>query len=237
MSSASLYALAVQSMLGKRMDVIANNVANASTPAYKREELLFGDYMAKVGTSKTAPSNDVRRNYRDGKLEYTNGSLDVALRGEGFFQIKTPDGLMYTRNGHFSMDSEGNLITGDGHKVLADNGQPIVVPLTSDEVTISPEGNVFADGGQIATFGLYQFEEADRLERAGAGLFIARDQVPLRAEDLELIQGAIEGSNVVPIVEITRMMTVMRSYQSAAKLSESEHERLRRAIQALTEVQ
>ena len=237
MSTTSLYALATQSMLGKSMDIIANNIANASTPAYKREELAFGDYMAAVGGGDSAKSDDVRRNFRDGPLEYTKNSLDAALRGEGFFQVETPDGLMYTRNGRFSLDGDGNLITGDGHKVLADNGQPIAIPRGTEEVTISPEGEIIADGGQIATFGIYHFEEADRMERAGSGLFIARGQVPLVSENIEMVQGAIEGSNVTPIIEITRMMAVMRSYQSAAKLSESEHERLRRTIQALTETQ
>ena len=220
----------------KRMDVIANNIANASTPAYKREDLVFADYMQSVATGQAAADEDVRRDYRVGNLTHTGNALDIAVKDDSFFSVESNGGILYTRNGHFTVDSDGNLVTTSGDKVLDDNGQPIAILPTDGDIVVSPDGTVLADGAPIATLGMFRFDDPNVLERAGDGLYLDRNGAALPATEVELVQGAIEESNVVPVLEITRMMDVMRSFQAAARVQDTEHERLRRAIQVLTQV-
>lgn len=230
-----LYAFAAQAKLAQAMDLVADNIANASTPAYKREELRFSEYFEKLGTDKPLTGPDRHRDLADGPLTRTGNMLDLAIKGEGFFAVETPTGVMYTRNGHFTIDEDGNLTTNTGLPVLADDGGPIVFGPTDTDITVDTEGKVMANGAQVATLDLVRFRDPSLLERAGNGLYIARGIDPEPAADVRVMQGMIEGSNVEPIVEITRMMKIMRGFESARKMAEDEHERIRQAIQALTQ--
>jgi len=236
MTDASLSALAAQTVLRQRMDIVADNVANASTPGFKREGLMFADYLGKVGTTEEASLTDIRRDFREGELTHTGNPLDLAINGDGFFVVETPEGVRYSRNGRFSIDLDGNLVTGEGHKVLGDGGAPIVFAPTDTDIVVSPDGKVIASGGAIGTIDLVRFEDPGQLERTGSGLYRAAGGQPAAAEGARLAQGAVEESNVVPILEVTEMMGIMQSYQSAQRVVDSEHERLRRAIQVLTQV-
>lgn len=237
MIQASIYSLSAQTVLGRSIDIIANNIANASTPGYKREQLMFSDYLSKVGTNQVARKNDINRDFSEGNLTHTGNPLDVAIKGQGFFAVKTPNGVLYTRSGRFSMDAQGNLVTVTGNKVLSDSGAPITFAPTDNNITIVPQGKIMANGGEVATFKLVRFANPQALERAGNGLYFAKGQQPLaiKPDSTQLIQGAIEESNVVPILEITRMMSAMRSFESAQRISQSENDRIRRTIQVLSQ--
>ena len=234
MQAPSLFGAASQIQLTKRMDLIANNIANSSTPGYKAEGRLFQDYMQKVGTTKKASPKGLYRDYKAGGLARTGNTLDVAIAGEGFFQVETAEGTRYTRNGRFTIDSDGNLITGGGFKVLDDGGAPITFTGTDTDIEINSAGEILAGGTQIAKLGVVKFANPQDLERAGQGLLFAGNQQPEPAE-VAISQGTVEESNVTPVIEITTMMQVMRAYQSAQQIAEAEHERIRRAIQVLSQ--
>ena len=237
MTTASIYALSAQTVLGRSIDVIADNIANASTPGYKRAQLQFSDYLSKVGTDRAAKKNDINRDFVEGNLTHTGNPLDVAIKGEGFFAVKTPQGVLYTRGGRFSIDAEGNLVTANGDKVLSDSGGPITFAPTDRDIAIDPRGRILANGGEVSTIKLVRFADPQALERAGNGLYFAKGQKALAVEkkDTQLVQGAIEESNVVPILELTQMMSAMRSFESAQRVSQSEHDRIRRTIQILSQ--
>lgn len=234
MQAPSLFGAASQIQLTKRLDLIANNIANSSTPGYKAEGRLFRDYMQKVGTTKKAEPQDLYRDYKAGGLSRTGNTLDVAIAGEGFFQVETPEGTRYTRNGRFSIDNDGNLISSGGQKVLDDGGAPITFTGTDTDIEITSAGEIQAGGTTLAKLGVVKFANPQDLVRAGGGLLFAGTQVPEPTE-AAITQGTVEESNVTPVLEITTMMQVMRAYQSAQQIAEAEHERIRRAIQVLSQ--
>ncbi|MDJ0948489.1 MAG: flagellar basal-body rod protein FlgF [Alphaproteobacteria bacterium] len=230
-----IYAFAAQTMLAQAMDMVADNIANADTPAYKREQLRFREYFDKLGTDDTLSGLDRLRDLVDGPMQQTGNPLDLAIKGDGFFSVETPNGVMYTRNGRFTIDEDGNLATSNGLKVLGDDGGPLVFAPTDKEITIDSAGKVLADGGEVGTLDLVRFRDPSSLERAGGGLYLPRGADPEPADEAVVLQGVIEGSNVQPIKEITRMISVMRGYQSAQQIAEDEHDRIRQAIRALTD--
>ncbi len=234
MQAPSLYGAAAQIQLTKRMDMIANNIANASTPGFKAEGRLFQDYMQKVGTGDKAGPKEMYRDYSAGGFSRTGNTLDVAIAGEGFFSVQTEQGVRYTRNGRFSIGNDGNLVTSSGNQVLDDGGAPITFAATDTDIEINSAGEVLVSGAVLARIGVVKFENPQALERAGGGLLLAIDQQPQPTE-AAITQGVVEESNVTPVTEITNMMQVMRAFQSAQTLAEAEHERIRRAIQVLAQ--
>lgn len=235
METPLIVALARQVSVRDQMDAIANNIANMSTGAFKGERVMFKDYLARTenGDAVVFPQQaGIHRNTAPGPITRTSNPLDVAIRGEGYFEVETPSGLRYTRNGHFALDADGRLVTGAGHPVMDTNDQPFVFDTDIRNITIAADGTVSADEDQVGRIKIVTFEDHQRLERRGAGLYAAN--APLQpAEDIELLQGHIEGSNVQPILEITAFMRATGHYQHAKKLVDDEHDRLRRAIQVL----
>lgn len=230
-----LYAFAAQIMLQRDMDLVAGNIANASTPAYKREQLYFTEFFQKLGTEEELSGPKMFRDFSEGQMSSTSNTLDTAIRGDAFFTVETPTGVMYTRNGHFTMDADGNLTTSAGHNVLGDDGGAITFAPTDTDIVFEGAGKVLANGGEIATLGLVRFDNPSALERAGDGLYIARNQIPEPATDATVVQGVVEESNVKTVLEITKMMSVLRSFQSAQQMAKDENDRVRRMIQALTQ--
>ncbi len=236
MENAGLVALSRQVALRRQMDVIANNIANANTTAFKAQRMVFETFLADVGARqpKLAFVQDVAvvRDPADGALVTTGNRLDVAIRGEGYFEVETPQGRRYTRSGHFRLADDGTLVTSHGHPVLAEDGFPIMTVPGDSEITISADGTVSSESGELARLALMAFETPDALERVAGGLYRA-ETVPLPALDTEVVQGALERSNVEPIVEMTRMIELLRSYQGAQRIATDAAELRRQAVRAL----
>lgn len=235
MSGAALSSLQVQMTLSRKMEIIADNLANMSTPGFKAEMLAIVPESDGVAPSnqRFAVALGIVRDTRAGNLIQTGNTLDLAIQGKGYFVIQTPEGERYTRNGRFSLDAEGRLVNSNGLAVLGDSGGPISFPPEAGKLSVSPDGTITAASGEIATIGIVAFENEQRLTRVSNGLF-RTDAPPKPAEKSVVVQGAIEDSNVQAVVQITEMMKVTRGYQAAQKIIQSEHERLRRAIQSLT---
>ena len=241
----SIYtSLSRQSGLMRELSVIANNIANSDTTGYKRETTVFSEFIrraANTGGSNT-PQNSISMgrlgahvsHFESGAIRQTGGSLDVALDGEGFFTVETPQGERLTRAGHFITDAEGTLIMPNGYAVLDDGGGQIQIPLEVNLLAIGGDGTISADGVEIARLGVVTLDptlltrEGDNLWSAGAGI------EPL--ETPKIVQGFLEGSNVQPVNEIARMIEVQRHYDAGQKLLDMENERIKSVISTIRQM-
>ena len=236
MENAGYIALSRQMTLRREMDVIANNMANLNTPAYKGQSMLFVEYLETSDTGeKMSFVQDVSlvRNLTEGQMTSTDNPLDVAISGEGYFEIETPVGPRYTRDGVFQLNGNGEVVTASGQRVLGEGGTPITLPPNSAGVTITRDGTISTDQGPAGRLRVVRFENEQAMVKMEDGLYDADGQDPRPAEGAEVMQGMVEGSNVQGIIELTRMIETVRSYAATGKLVNDEHELLRRAIQAL----
>ena len=240
MENASYIALSRQMALRRQLDVVANNLANMNTAGYRSQQMQFQTYLADRGSVTGAGDQPmsmvidraVMTDLRPGPIVETENALDVALLGDGYLRVGTPGGPRYTRNGHLSLDEDGRLVNAGGLPVLDPAGNPIEVPRDAERVSISEDGTVSAGDVQVGTIGLVEFAEPHRLEPLGGGLFVT-NETPTPTERTSLLQGAIESSNVQPIVEMTQMIQIARSYESTQRMLQNEHERQRTAIRRL----
>jgi len=220
--------------LFRDMDETANNVANANTTGYSAEHLLFNSYLTKdVNQKKTndmAFAYDISsyHSFENGEIKKTGNTLDFAIQGEGFFAIETPLGTRYTRAGNFQIDAKGTLVTADGKPVLNDTGQRIEFPPEARDITVGEAGNISVDGSEFAKLGVYKFGNPQLLERVDGASFKS-EITPEPADAARVAQGALENSNVKPVVELTHMMEVSRSVANTAKFIESMYDLQRKA--------
>jgi flagellar basal-body rod protein FlgF len=241
MENAGYIALSRQTALWRQMDQIANNMANVNTAGFKGERVLFTDYLAKVRTDRSLFRDTIAytedfgmvRDLSEGALQTTGNPLDVAIKGDGYFAVENQDGQrFYTRSGRFKLDADGQITTSSGEILLSDTDQPIVLAPTETEITISRDGTVTTENGQIGRLRLVGFADQRALKKVTEGLYDAGEQTPTPLSAPHVTQGMLEGSNVNPISEITRMISVQRAYESAQKMIETEHDRQRQAIDA-----
>lgn len=241
MDNSLLISLSHQIASYHSMDVIANNLANVSTPAYQREEPTFQEYVVNVkpaegqtGRQQLSFVQDtgVVRDLSEGKLETTNAPFDVAIHGKGYFAIQTANGERYTRDGHFSLDAAGQIVTSSGDAVQGDGGAITITP-DDGEIHIAPDGTISGKSGQIGHIRVVDFANPRALEKEGANLYAAGGQSPTTADGFKLQSGMLETSNVEPVVEISHMIEVMRAYQATATLTQTQEDLMRQAIDKL----
>lgn len=238
MENTTYIALSRQLALRREMNIVAHNIANAETPAYKAERMIFREYVAKPEfREKLSFVQDIglARDLSEGPLVATDNPLDLAISGDGYFVVDTPLGERYTRHGRFQLDVEGRLVTGEGHLVQSEGG-PIQFDIESGEISVASDGTVSTDDGVIATLRIVSFDDQQALKRGASGLYRAEDQEPVDVEDPVVAQGMIEESNVEPILELTRMIGIQRSHQNIAKFAQQEDERQKQMIRGLGEV-
>lgn len=235
METTVLAAISRQIGIQSEMDAVANNIANSSTAGFKNERILFVDYLQDVGAGQTIAlrkEDGIIVDYSDGPIRVTGNPLDVALRGEGFLQVETPDGIRYTRSGRLHLDPTGMLINADGSAILGDDGLPILTFPGDTSIIIGPDGGVSSESGDLGRLALVAFADNGNLRKVGGGLYDTPD-LPIAALDATLVQGSLEGSNVEPITEMTRMIALMRSYQSAQTLINEQYDIRKQAISIL----
>lgn len=215
------------------VEVRASNIANASTPGYRAERMLFSDYLVRQARTADPAGGRVlqyvqdRATWRDtaaGPLTQTGNSLDLAISGEGFFAVATPGGERYTRAGRFTLDTDGRIVDADGN-ALQGAGGALVIPPEAGRIAISAEGTVSTDQGEIGRLRVVRFDDENRLRAEGNRLF--RADAP--AQDIpqpKVVQGVVEESNVQSVLELTLLMEDMREFQMATTFIEKEAERL-----------
>ncbi|HMO07305.1 MAG TPA: flagellar hook-basal body complex protein [Paracoccaceae bacterium] len=234
MDSAGYVALSRQSGLMREMQVVANNIANLSTPGFRREGTVFAEHVARLpeGPSLSIAHATGRHvDLREGPLRQTGGAFDLAIRGEGFFLVETPQGQRLTRAGAFLPNAEGEVSTPDGHRLLDAGGTPVFVPPDAGPVAIGADGTVSAGGQPLARIGLWQPADPLALRHVAGTMFDGGEVQP--AEGGTLIQGALEEGNVNPVSEIARMIAVQRAYELGQSFLDQEDRRARTAIQTL----
>lgn len=231
-------ALTRQGTLRRQMDIIANNIANMNTNGYKAERMMFVEHLVRsrggerVLGEKLAYVRDVAswRDTAEGGLESTGKPLDVAIQGDGFFAIETPVGERYTRSGRFTVNDAGQLVTSDGHGVLAEGGAPIFFSPADKNITIAGDGTISTENGPLGRLRVVRFESNQNMEMVAGGLLTTEDP-PEDVAAPRVVQGMVEGSNVQGVVEMTRMIHVHRAYDGARRLIQGEHDRIRKMVE------
>ncbi len=244
MENALMVALTRQMTLRRELSITANNLANMTTAGFKVEKLLLAPKEGATASHTDGPNKinfvqdwGVARDFSDGRIEITGRPLDVALVGKGFFAVETPDGERYTRDGRFTVDETGSLSTSDGMMVLGDTGAPILMDAFGGTPSIDQKGVISIDGAEIARLKVVGFASLGELAKDGSGRYRAPEgAVPETIENPQVMQAYLERSNVVPILEINRMVEVTRSYQSVSNMLKSEEDTSRQAIQRLGKV-
>lgn len=228
MENALLIGLSRQMVLRRQMDVLANNMANVNTVGYKRDKIRFEEHMMPVARMSDARGGDARlsfvldpsmyRDFREGGMEQTGNELDVAISGDAWFVVQTPEGERYTRNGQFKLNANGELVTGSGDPVLGEGG-PIAFAADENGIEIASDGTISTNLGQRGKLRLVRFEDNGSLKKEGALLF-ASEEPPLPTADAKVMQGMIEKSNVQPVLELTRILETVRAYEGVSRALE-----------------
>lgn len=231
MENASAIAVSRLAAAAREMDVIANNIANADTPGFKAERMQFADWMFRQSRVSAPPGGTTlhfvedRASWHDlgpGALRKTGNPLDLALGGGGFFTVRTAQGLRLTRDGRFGLMPDGTIADASGNPLLDNSGQPIRIATGDSGIAVAADGTISTrESGIIGQIGVVRPQNPRALISAGGNLLIAGGPTTPVANP-QVIQGTLEGSNVQPVLELTRMMTALRNFQFVANFVKSE---------------
>lgn len=244
MENAQLIGLSRQMALQRQMDVVANNMANINTTGFKNEALLFEAYEMPVARHQDFAFPDQTlsytqdwatvHNFTSGAVMQTGNTLDIALQGDGFLAVETPDGIRFTRNGELKLDNTGLLVTNNGHPVLSEGGLIRFEPEETD-ISFAKDGSILSSAGNKGRLRIVSFETPQGLAREGDNLFSGEQPIP--DTTTTVLQGAVERSNVSGITEMANMIRVNRAYQTIAQITQRQDELRRTAIQRLGSLQ
>ncbi|PWK59798.1 flagellar hook-basal body complex protein [Roseicyclus mahoneyensis] len=230
MDNATYTTLTRQSGLLTEMQVVAHNIANMATAGYRAEGVVFAEHVRRLEgeTDSLSMAHATGRaiSAQQGALDQTGSPFHVAIEGEGFFLVQTPEGEALTRAGNFVRTAFGELATPDGHMLLDAGGAQVFVPPDAASITIAQDGTLSADGQPVTQIGLWQPVNPIELTRRAGVLFTAESGVE-PAQGGILLQGMVERSNVDPIVQIARMIEVQRAYELGASFLDAEDQRVR----------
>lgn len=238
-----------------RMDTITNNLANATTVGFKREGATsksFEDVMA-VKIKDSSVGYDMERigqlnlgvkigenytDYNQGSLRETGNTFDLALDGRGFFAISftNKDGVemtKYTRDGSFTMDSEGMLRTKDGDFVLNDSGSTITMPTDAAEILIDDLGRIYADGEFIDQIAITDFEDYNYLKKYGENMYTLVDGGVEQPAEARTLQGYLEMSNINVVSEMVEMISITRAYEANQKAIQTADSMLDKSVNSI----
>jgi flagellar basal-body rod protein FlgF len=252
MENTLLVTLSRQTTLQRELDIVANNIANLNTTGFKADGAVFAEYLQGADRAQfTSPDQRLsfvedRLSWHDmgqGTIQQTGNPLDVALDGEGMLVVQTERGERYTRNGSLQLNATGELVTTSGDKVVGDAG-PIILQPTDKDIVITKDGTIKVREGTSlnsdSTRGrlrLVTFANLQQLQKEGASMFKAPDDVvPEPVKNPNVVQGAVEKSNVRSVIEMTRMIELTRAYTEVAAILKQQSDLSRNSIQQLAEV-
>lgn len=241
-------------MQQNRVDSISNNIANINTNGFKRDRAVFSIYRPE---DKRYPQNFIREShynktintavllhensasFEKGTFKKTDNKFDFALEKENaFFAIDTPWGVRYTRDGAFTLNSDGELVTAEGYKVMSRNAQGTAY-IQADQAQrfeVDKNGAVYANGVNNDEFLIVEFDDVRQLQKVGRNQFAAVDVEPIDSDNPGVHQGFVEGANVDPIQEMVRMIDASRGYEMYAKVVQTHDEIAQKsATQILTQ--
>ncbi len=241
--------------LSQKLDVISNNLANAQTTGFKHDLAIFQaiqPHDSEFENDGPVPGNlnqstggltltEVATDFSNGGLQATGGSYDLALTGPGFFQVNDGNQTFLTRNGSFTLDQTGDLVTQDGHRVLNSSGGAINIPLDAATVDIGSNGVVYAidqtglrvEAGQID---LVQPRSAHQLTKVGNSYYLVAGEVESALETTQIQQGFLEGSGTNSVSEMMQMIQTSRAFETNINMIKFQDEALGRLLQSGTRV-
>lgn len=220
------------------LDATANNLANANTPGYKGDSAVFREHLMTavqggraVKEMRFTAIDGMSHDYAPGPITSTGRSLDAAIRGEGFFTVKTPQGERYTRAGSFQLTQKGELVMkGGGGTAVNEAGKPLMIAPDAKNVRITADGSIEADGGIVGRLKIVKFAKQSALDKDGA-LFFKSNQAsgPARVTQADLETEAVEGANTSVVLGMTNMVTTTRTFEAIEKVIDAFSEADRRA--------
>jgi flagellar basal-body rod protein FlgF len=251
MENTLLVGLSRQMALTHELDIIANNIANIDTTGFKADNAAFTQFLKSSARDGQFSGNDKRISFvqdraswtdlSPGAVERTGNPLDVAVDGKGYLVVQTPRGQRYTRNGSFSIDATGALVTSEGNQVAGTAG-PITFQANDHDVNISSTGiiTVRDSTGTESPRGQLQIVSIDKphlLQKDGSSTFnapvgVAAGPVP---PNTRVVQGALEKSNVHAVTQMARMIEITRSYADIAAILQQQSDQRRNALQQLSQ--
>jgi flagellar basal-body rod protein FlgF/flagellar basal-body rod protein FlgG len=248
-----LVGLSRQVALERQLGVVANNVANVNTTGYRSDTALFEEYLRSPARDNDFSGNDTRlsfvqdratvHNFGQGPVERTGNPTDLALNGNGFFVVQVNGNELYTRNGAFQINTQGQLVTNDGHPVMGNTG-PIVFQAGDQDISIARDGTITVREGNNTNVDsvrgklrLVSFEQPQTLQKQGANLFAAPNGAAANpAINVGVHQGSIEKSNVNGVGEMAKMIEVMRAYTGIANMIQQINDVRKASIERLADV-
>lgn len=238
MLHSSMYVgLSGQVALQKRLDTVAHNLANSSTAGFRAEEVKFESLISQVPNEPVAfaSTGSTYLSRKAGELVETSNPLDVAVQGPAWLAIETPQGVVYTRDGRMKMTATGDLQTLTGHAVMDDGGAGIVLDPNGGPPSISQTGVISQNGRRLSTLGLFTIDPSARLTRAdSSGVVPDRGVEPVvDFASAGVIQGHYERANVNPVLEISSLIAVSRSFDAVTAAITDTDGTLREAIRTL----
>ncbi len=219
-------------------EVAANNLANVNSTGFKKDRLYMKSFidaemMAEFNRDKfhrILEVESIKTDHSQGLLQETDNPLDLAILGNGFFTILTPQGEMYTRNGNFMINSRSQLVTAEDQLVLDVKNRPINI--REGKVFVNENGEITIDGARIATLKIVDFEDLNNLEKSANNSFTPRYPTvhPVPASDFLVKHGFLERSNVTPVAEMVNMIVYFRNYEADSRILQAQDDTLRRAV-------
>jgi flagellar basal-body rod protein FlgF len=241
MDNALYVGLSRQMTLRRELDIAANNIANANTTGFKVEDLMVHTEQARPAKTLDGSSpvkfvldSGVARNFTQGALTKTGGDFDLAIEGQAFFKIQTASGERYTRDGRFTTNPEGILVTEAGNQLMDEGGGQITIDPKLGPVTIGKDGIVSQGAIRVGKIGLVRPDDMASLAKDGDNLYRnTANTTPQPVTDAQIHQGMLESSNVQPVIEITKLIEIKRAYEGVAKMMDNTAELSRSAVERL----
>ncbi|WP_127090874.1 flagellar basal-body rod protein FlgF [Aquabacter cavernae] len=237
MSAPVYLALSAQMTMERRLATIATNLSNMSTPGYRAEEVKFESMVERLGKDGVAfpQEGEVFTSLKAGPLTYTGNPLDVAVRGDVWLGIATPEGRVLTRDGRLQITANGDLQSIDGFPVLDPGGTPIMLDPEAGQVHIGADGSLTQNGAIVGTIGLFEMAPGPSpLRYSNSGIIpMAPVNTVVDFTHRGVRQGYVEGANVNPILEMTKLIMVQRAFESAAMAVNQGEDLIQEAITSL----
>ncbi len=229
--------LSAQKALQERLDTIANNVANTNTPGFRSEEVKFQTLVSQSSVSSIsyASSGESFLSRRSGAVVHTGNPLDIAVAGNAWLSIQTPNGQTYTRDGRLQISHTGALQSVAGHALLDVGGTPIQLNAKAGPITISDQGSISQNGKVVAKIGLFALPKDAKLSRAAdASVQTNKPAVPIvDFTNVSVKQGYVEKSNVNPVLEMARLVDVSRRFEAVSQAMSDLESQLKEAIRKI----
>jgi len=230
-------ALSSQLALETRLNTIADNMANVNTVGFRATGVKFEDVVSGLGQNAVAfaSAGETFIPTQSGSLRETGNAFDFAIQGDAWFAIETPEGTVMTRDGRFSIRDTGELVTLQGYPVLDAGGAPIQLDAQGGPPEAGQDGSLRQNGALVAALGLFAFEPGKDFRRHGnSGLLASGTPQPIvDRQDVGVVQGYVEDSNVNPVREMMRLIQVQRTFEYVTQLVRDGDNALDQAIRSL----